>query len=306
MRDAYSTIRIHVALVLIAISFSTFSFGQTKLTSSNFETEILNYQPVQTSGVTKKSFDFASMVIRETKLAVKDDDGGFNRADYYNVLTAFLSLKESDENIQLAFEKLSNSDGACEYFTSFGKEMSEKETFAPVRAQFKKRAAECEKNAKPKPPFILSDYCNENGLSQDLVSLIQILDKQDRKYRESDYDNHINEQKILDIENQLTIDSLFTVHGEYVGESLVGPKFSSTMWAVIQHSNEAMMKKYLPVLKQAVADGEIGESTLKMTIDRYYALAYGYQVFGSQSGMNVDLATIEKRNEIARLYGIEN
>jgi hypothetical protein len=139
-----------------------------------------------------------------------------------------------------------------------------------------------------------------------LVALIEEVDIKDRKYREDDYDNHIADQKVLDIENQFTIDSLFEVHGAYIGESQVGPKFESTMWAVVQHSIPEMMKKYLLVLKKAVALDELGEAAFKMTIDRYYALTYGYQVFGSQSGMGVDIADTEKRNEIAKLYGIKN
>jgi hypothetical protein len=295
-----------VLLCSITISMSGVVFSQSNLTASNFEAEILNYQPVKSSSISEKDFDFASMVIRETKQVADDDLEGFNIADYFNVLTAFLSLKESDENIQSAFEKFSQSEGACEYFTSFVEEINEKKTYAPIRDQFNARAAECEKSAKPKENFFLEQYCSEHSLNSDLVALIEELDIKDRKYREDDYDNHIADQKGLDIENQFTIDSLFEVHGAYIGESQVGPKFESTMWAVVQHSIPEMMKKYLLVLKKAVALDELGEAAFKMTIDRYYALTYGYQVFGSQSGMGLDIADTEKRNEIAKLYGIKN
>jgi hypothetical protein len=294
-----------ISFLLGGFIISNTLYAQSQLTADNFESAVLTYEPQQRSEVSDKSFDFAKMVIRETKLAVEGDEEGFNRADYFNILTAFLSLKESEAIIQLAFEKFSQSKGSCEYFTSFIDNVNEKETYEPIREQFNARAAECEGNGKPETVFILSNYCKENGLNQNLVALIKDIDEKDKYYRKGDYDNHKVDQRALDIENQLTIDSLFAVHGNYLGESLVGPKFASTMWAVIQHSNEEMMEKYLPVMKNAVAQGEMGESMLKMTIDRYYALTEGFQVFGSQSGMNVDLATVEKRNEIAKLYGIK-
>jgi len=78
------------------------------------------------------------------------------------------------------------------------------------------------------------------------------------------------------------------------------------MWSVVQHSNPEMMKKFLPILKKAVAEGELPTAPLKMTIDRYYGLVYGYQVFGSQGGLDIELANEQKRREIARAYGIEN
>ncbi|MCZ4408385.1 hypothetical protein O3Q51_06170 [Cryomorphaceae bacterium 1068] len=280
--------------------------AQSDMTATNFEEVVMNYEPKQRQNVSDKDFNFASMVIRETKLVVRGDEEGFNRADYMNVLTAFLALKESKENIDLAFAKLSNSDGSCEYFLSFGDELLAKESFQTIRKSFEAKIAECKRDDTPKASFELDNYCLEYKLDSKLVMLISEVDTKDKLYRKGDFDNHKDDQRLLDMENQRNIDSLFAVHEKYLGKSMVGPKFESVMWAVIQHSNEAMMKKYLPVMKESLARGDMGEAMLKMTIDRYYALAHGYQVFGSQAGMNVDLATVEKRNEIARFYGIKN
>lgn len=299
-----TTVQKQLILSSIALALCAASFGQSNLTAGNFEKEILKYEPVNSSSLSEKDFEFAAMVIGEIKLAAADDPEGFNRADYFNVLTAFLVLQETDENILLAYEKFANSDGACEYFTSFGKKVNEKKTYAPIRDRFNARAMECEKGAKPKEIFDLASYCREHKLNKDLVALIQLIDAKDQKYRGDDYKTRAPDQKIIDIQNQVCIDSLFEAHNTYIGESLVGPKFETTMWAVIQHSNPEMMKQYLPILQKAVANDGLAESTLKMTIDRYYALTYGYQVFGSQSGMNVALANTEKREEIAKLYGV--
>ncbi len=295
-------------LVLTAFLVGISASGQSAFTLENFDKEILKYEPIKRSTITEKDFNFASMVIRETKQAIEGDPDGLNRGDYFNVLVAFLSLDESEQNIQLAFDKFSNSEGACEYFTNdkFKKSVVENEVYAPIRAQFNVRAAECAKTAQPEEPFDLATYCSENKLNQSLVELIQSVDFNDQQYRGDEYELHIEEQKALDKENQVTIDSLHEVHGVYIGESLVGPKFESTMWAVIQHSNPRMMEKYLPVLKRAAQDEELAVAALKMTIDRYYALEYRYQIFGSQGGdLGVKLADQATRERVMKEYGIQ-
>jgi len=92
--------------------------------------------------------------------------------------------------------------------------------------------------------------------------------------------------KAYDLKNQKPIDSLYNIHKTHLGSSLVGEKYKSIMWLVIQHSNVKMMEKYLPIIHQAVQNNELGEGPLKMLIGRFYGLKYGYQIFGSQSGFN--------------------
>jgi hypothetical protein len=102
------------------------------------------------------------------------------------------------------------------------------------------------------------------------------------------------------------IDALYKKYETYIGRSLVGKKFENVMWAVIQHSNIDMMERYLPVIKKAVTDKEIEVGPLKMLIDRFYGLKYGYQIFGSQGeGFGFKLADEKTKNEIKIMYGIE-
>ena len=53
----------------------------------------------------------------------------------------------------------------------------------------------------------------------------------------------------------------------------------------------------------AVEENELNQTPFKMLIDRIYNTRYGYQIFGSQPG--VDLADKKERMEIAHEYGIE-
>lgn len=77
------------------------------------------------------------------------------------------------------------------------------------------------------------------------------------------------------------------------------------MWTVIQHSNTEMMEEYLPIIQNAVNEKGLDEGALKMTIDRYYGLKYGFHVFGSKTGFGLELADDKMKKEIELKYGIE-
>lgn len=275
-------------------------------TYDDFEAQILDYQPSKTADLSDRAFDFGTMVLRETKSATKNDPANFNYADYFNILSAFLTLQESPENIQLAFQKLKDTEGSCEYFIAFKETVVETDKYLPVRAQWLKREQECRQNQPPKEEtFDLQAYVEEFNLDEALVVLMDRIEQADQQYRTVEGDNDKEQQRTLDLENQKLIDSLYGVYKSYVGRSIVGKRYESTMWAVIQHSNVDMMERYLPVVHAAVQKGELELVPLKMLIDRYYGLRYGYQVFGSQSGFGFELADKATRDTIADKYGIE-
>lgn len=85
---------------------------------------------------------------------------------------------------------------------------------------------------------------------------------------------------------------------------MVGKRFDNVMWAVIQHSNPDMMEKYIPIVHKAVENNEIKQTPLKMLIDRFYGLKYGYQIFGSQNGFGFKMADNETRNKIIKQYDL--
>jgi len=130
------------------------------------------------------------------------------------------------------------------------------------------------------------------------------ISRDDALYRKTSKDDLPVKQAELDQKNQQLIESLCREYGTYIGKGLVGDKYESVMWAVIQHSNVEMMGHYLPLIHKAVKDNELPVAPLKMLIDRFYGLKFGYQVFGTQSGFGFDLAGEERRMEIELEYGI--
>lgn len=273
-----------------------------KFTTENFENQILSYNPNKNQNVSDKDYRYGTMILEETRNAVKNKPENFNLADYFNILNAFLSLKETKENIDLAFRKFVNTTGSCEYILSFENSIKNNSKYDIIRGDYDEQLLQCKSNNTTEK-FDISQYCRTYNLNCLLAEKIYSINLNDQKYRSLKLQS---KQQTLDEENQTMIDALYKKYETYIGRSLVGKKFENVMWAVIQHSNIDMMERYLPVIKKAVADKEIEVGPLKMLIDRFYGLKYGYQIFGSQGeGFGFKLADEKTKNEIKIMYGIE-
>lgn len=292
-------------LILILLTFCT-SEAQSNgkvFTEKNFDIEFLTYKAIRKNGVSKESFDHAQMILSETKKALNNDVKNYNVAHYWNIATAFSTLKESKENIKIAFIKATRSNGVCEYFKSFKNVKNHFSRHFPDI--YKKEGQKCLKKITTIESLDLIQYSQKNGLDLKLVQLFNQMNEDDKKYRDDDYKKNKSKQIELDKKNQEAIDSLFNEYQSYIGTSLVGEKFNNVMWTVVQHSNVDMMEKYLPFFQKAVKEKELDLVPFKMLIDRYYGLKYGFQIFGSQSGFGFELADEETRKKIIEKYNIE-
>lgn len=290
-----------ISILFLTIVTSCKSQKIVEFDYNNFEKQVLSYEPIQNSNTIKKDFDFGKMVLRETKIATENNYKNFNGADYYNILSAFTALNESEINIQIAFEKFKNSEGSCDYFLS--KRMFKSPKYDIIREKINQQIQICENStSKNQNRFDLKEYSQKNNFDYNLILQINNINDLDEKYR-NDETTDWTKQTPIDKENQRIIDSLYNVHKTYLGKTLVGEKFQSTMWRVIQHSNIEMMEKYLPIIQKAVNDNELDVVPFKMLIDRIYSIKFGYQIFGSQGG--IDIADDEKRKEVELKYGIK-
>jgi hypothetical protein len=266
-----------------------------------FEEQALTYQPPQRVGVSEKDYAFGKMVLRETVRQTENDANTFNLADYFNVLSAFLTLREPEPALQLAFEKFINAPGSCEYLIEFWNKVKSNPKYAPIRKDWEQAKLDCENNEEPLAQSqSLEEYASEHRLDLELLRQIQELNERDQQYRKDKYQP--TQQTPLDQQNERMIDSLYEAHGQYIGSKLVGDKFEHVMWSIIQHSQLATMERYLPIIKQAVQEGQLAETPFRMLIDRVYTAKTGRQVFGSQQG--VELLPPAERERICREYGI--
>ena len=295
----------YLTILFIIIIYSCKAQNGTEFDYNNFESQFLSYEPKQNSQISKTDFDYGNMIIKETKSATKKNPENFSSSDYFNILSAFLTLKESEKNIKLVFQKFEEAEGSCELSLYLKKKIEKNAKYDIIRADYLNKLKECKSKSIGTQQFVIEEYCELNSLNITLVKKINHVDINDQKYRNQSSNEMLDKQKELDLRNQKIINALYKEHKTYIGKSLVGEKFESVMWAVIQHSNIEMISNYLPIIQKAVKEKELNEGPLKMMIDRYYGLTYGYQIFGSQNGFGFELADEKTRKEIKFKYGIE-
>ncbi len=288
--------------IFLAFNFCKAQSTNITLTDKNFENDFLNYKPLQKKGISDKDYEWAQFVISETKKSIREKDGNYNVTHYWNIISAFDKLNLDKVTLEIVFIKLANSDGGCDYITSFKDKVQFDDKIPNLYNQYYDRCLNKEVKTNR---FNIEDYILKNNLNGSLLKLISKIDYDDQKYRSSDEQTFKTKQPAVDKKNQILIDSLYNIHKQYIGKSLVGKKFEYVMWSVIQHSNPEMMEKYLPIVHQAVENNELDKTTLKMLIDRFYGLKYGYQVFGSQTGTGYKIANEKTRKKIMKKYGME-
>ena len=71
----------------------------------------------------------------------------------------------------------------------------------------------------------------------------------------------------LDGENIKRVEEIIAKYG-YPGKALVGTPENRAAWIVIQHSSPQVIQKYLPMLREAVKNGDLDRQSLAITEDR--------------------------------------
>ncbi|MRX66498.1 hypothetical protein SAMN06265349_102399 [Flavobacterium resistens] len=72
----------------------------------------------------------------------------------------------------------------------------------------------------------------------------------------------------------------------WLGKNVVGVQGNKTLFLVIQHSNLKYQQKYLPMLRQAVKNGNASPINLAYLEDRVALREGRHQIYGSQSAKN--------------------
>lgn len=85
----------------------------------------------------------------------------------------------------------------------------------------------------------------------------------------------------LDGENIKRVEEIIAKYG-YPGKALVGTPENRAAWIVIQHSSPQMIQKYLPMLREAVKNGDLDRQSLALTEDRILMYQGKKQIYGSQ------------------------
>ena len=138
----------------------------------------------------------------------------------------------------------------------------------------------------------------EANLNKPLVAQLDSIYTEDQKYRlqieeiEKKYGLESNEMKdhwkIINQKDSINLSKVKSLLDSYgwLGTDIVGRQGNSTLFLVIQHSDQRTQEKYLPMMREAVKNGKATGSSLALLEDRV-ALGQGKkQIYGSQIGRN--------------------
>ncbi|MEL6591058.1 MAG: hypothetical protein AAFQ68_13300 [Bacteroidota bacterium] len=280
---------IRVSIIFFLFQVLTDSlWGQNPIFDyDNLEQQVLAYEPSQREGVSDQKYHNGVQLLKSIKEIVESEGGQFKQGDYWNLSIAFIRLGEPNEHIGLAFQKAidKDADKTCEIIMAFGvKKMSHFQEAIPEI--FNPFVAKCESAPqKEEKLFDPSAYAEQHQLDLDLVILVNQIAESDQQYRQME-DTDWSKQTPIDQQNMRLIDSLREEYDGYVGKDLVGPELGYVMWIIVQHSTLEQMQEYLPVVHKAVQEDQLGSGPLKMLLDRIYTNTHGYQIFGSQHGVD--------------------
>lgn len=274
-------------------------------TLATFDQDILDYIPPPSPDVDPTVHERWAERLRETYGLVREDDGVFNRADYWNVAIGFIAMEADLELVRMAFLRAAEVDpeGWHLYMEEFPHKFDQ---LLPEEYEAFMAGTSSQDSRSEVVKLSLADYARDHGLDAELVVLMDALDERDQQYRQNDDflddPDAMESQGRLDRMNAGQVDSLRGVHGGYVGRSLVGERYEHVMWEVVQHSNVDLMEAYLPVCHRAVEEDEMPKALLKMLLDRVYTIRTGKQVFGSQAG--VDFVDAETKAQVKERYSL--
>jgi hypothetical protein len=126
----------------------------------------------------------------------------------------------------------------------------------------------------------------EANLDQSLVAILDTIYQDDQKYRKESVLNWtiIN---YYDSINLIKVKKILDERG-WLGADVVGEIGNQTLFLVIQHSDPETREQYLPMMREAVKNGNARASSLALLEDRV-ALGRGEkQIYGSQIGQGED------------------
>ena len=141
----------------------------------------------------------------------------------------------------------------------------------------------------------------EINLNKPLVAQLDFIHDEDQKYRQQineiekkfgwdskEVKSHwtiINEKDSI---NLIKVTAILDKYG-WLGEDVVGRQGNSTLFLVIQHSNQTTQEKYLPIMREAVKSGKASGGSLALLEDRVALRQGKKQIYGSQIGQDSDL-----------------
>jgi len=133
---------------------------------------------------------------------------------------------------------------------------------------------------------------------QEMMDLMDRVAGSDSEKMAKKWKQAVERQNALDGKNRQRLDEIVKAHG-WPKRSVFGEEASGVAFLVVQHAELDYQKKYLPLIKEAVAQKEARQSDLAMLEDRILTREGKKQTYGTQLRLNQTTQRME-------LYPIED
>ncbi|MCB9361561.1 MAG: hypothetical protein H6588_09705 [Flavobacteriales bacterium] len=129
---------------------------------------------------------------------------------------------------------------------------------------------------KPLVALLDSIYIEDQGLRKE-------IEKIEKKYgyKSDEMKAHWKLIHVKDSANLIAVTKILDERG-WLGANIVGGKGNMTIFLVIQHADSATQVKYLPMMREAVKEGNAQPSSLALLEDRVALKQGKRQIYGSQ------------------------
>jgi hypothetical protein len=286
--------------ILKILSISVLSFAPLTEIYSQF-----NYYPPKPKEVSESAYKNGKLILENSYGQIKNASNGVVAIDYWNVAVAYFQMGQSGDTIYnlLLNAKIKDEESFCSLAQIDGKRkngIEHTQFYKLLGNSYQYLIEGCERFDQKKTTSDPILYAKENGYDIDLITELEKIGQLDQKYRLPSYNPIL--QKPIDAQNIIRIEAIIEKYG-YPGNKLVGNKYESIAWIVIQHAELSYQEKLLPIIHETVLCGELPKAPLQMLIDRIYVKKTNVQIFGSQYGAGfADEKTI---NEVKKKYDLE-
>lgn len=265
----------------------------------------VDYYPPRPDGISEADYRNGKLMLENAYAQIRQDSNRVIAHDYWNIAIAYSKMGQPANLVYdyLLKSKMQNTENFCAIVSAQHNHVNGIENvgfYKLIGAPYKYLVEGCETIGSKITDISPEEYAEKFGYKADLVTKLSKIILLDQKYRLPSYDTAL--QNPIDNQNIKDIEVLIKENG-YPGRSLVGKKYESVTWIVIQHAHLSYQEKYLPLIHKTVLAGELDRTPLKMLIDRIYLKKFGRQIFGSQLG--IEFADEHVMHEVKKKYDLE-
>lgn len=275
--------------LISASLFSLLIFAFAK--AQNAQNEFI---PKNKRNVSNEDYLRAIGLLKSNYQNIRENQGKVNYANYWNKAFAYATMKYDKDSIfdNLTKSRNLNNESFCyianaQLKNTHYKQLKFYKMLGDAYLPFLKSCEGIEFNRTTlEERWKEKKQLNLTGFNESVIDKLIVLMDKDQYYR---FDTTWDErQRQLDSEVQVALTKILNTFG-YPGKSMVGESYMNYACLMIEHGGDLeYQEKYLPMVTEALKEGEVEKNYVRMLIDRIHWKKTDKQIFGSQNGVPFD------------------